>query len=161
MNKSLFSNLNSRKLFLRYAAPCAEDTENIKEEIRKGKTSLDLGEMFPTAINALKIMAKEKDSEEIDEDQVREYFWFKHAEVLQQNTKDKEKIQKCLVLPGKLLDSNRASLINGEVREVNTDLLNEPIEKDRVTVHYSYVAEKIQQEDEQEIKQYLSSQGLI
>jgi len=53
------------------------------------------------AINMLKILSKEKNENKINKEIIREYFWFKHAEILKENNPNKE-IDKCLVLPGKI-----------------------------------------------------------
>lgn len=148
----------AKELFLKYALPCSSNPEEIKRQIKKGKFSVEIEKDFPTATGALKVM---EDGKRIDEDTVREYFWFKHAEVLEESTADEEKIFKCLVMPGKLLNEEEVKLVNGEKRKVDASLIDEPKKGSLVVVHYNYVAEKIQEEDKQKIKKELVKRNFI
>ncbi|MFW5902953.1 MAG: hypothetical protein ACOCTT_03630 [archaeon] len=158
-----FKDRKAKKTFLRYALPCSDEKDRGKiiKCINKGlDIDMDLSESFPMALNVLKISSNEKGKKWIDEETVRRYFWFKHAEVLKENNPEK-KIDKCLVLPGKVQEKIEGdeeisvSLINGEKRTVKTHLIKNVGENSLITVHWNYGCEKITEGDKKEIKDFL------
>ncbi len=165
-----FKDRKSKVLFLKYALPCSENEEELLKTIEKDREPEEnLEDSFSMAVNMLRITANEKNKEKIDEETIREYFWFKHAEILKENNpeKKKEEISECLVLPGKIIDEKKGKnrtkvkLINSERREVNSKLLDKGNEGSWVVIHRDYASEGINEEDKEEIRKFLEGLDLI
>jgi len=162
MNEKInFKDKEAKKIFMRYALPCS-DEERRKEIIRyineDEEADIDTSESFPTATNMLKIMAHEKGEKEVDKEIIREYFWFRHGEMLKENNPDKD-VKKCLVMPGKIKSKEGkegiVELVNGEEKKVDLSTLEETGKGSWVVIHRDYASEKINEEDKDDIKEFL------
>ena len=162
-----FKNEETKKVFLKYALPCSEDRDKSKiiRYIKKDlDIDLDIQKSFPMAINMLKILSKEKNENKINKEIIREYFWFKHAEMLKENNPNKE-IDKCLVLPGKIKKKHgkrkTVELVNGEERTINTEILENTEKGSWITVHWDYGCENIEEKDKNNINDFLLKSKII
>jgi len=159
-----FKDKGAKKNFLKYALPCSDEKNRskivryINEDIELG---IDLSESFPTAVNMLRIMAHKKGEKEIDKEIIREYFWFKHGEVLKENNPDKD-ITKCLVMPGKIKNKEgMVKLINGEEKKVDLSTLGETIKDSWIVVHRDHASERINEKNKEKIKECLIDLGAL
>src|SRR3989304_6948631 len=86
--------ISDRVLFFKYALPCAQTLikrDTLRQEDYKimlrlvvdGKApAKDSENVFKVAIANLKFLAMKKKKSEIDDETIREYFWFKHDEAV-------------------------------------------------------------------------------
>jgi hydrogenase maturation factor len=152
----MFKNEETKRLFLRYAIPCGsvlvkrgkitqEKLDELKNSLLEGKKINDnLEEIFTFAMKMLDLTLKEMDKEKIDEEVIHKYFWEKHASAVSERSKTHKDIpvQKCFVLPGKVISKGLVDTPLGK-RELDFSFLNNPKIGDYITLHYDYACEMI------------------
>ncbi len=157
-----FKDKESSLLFLKYAAPCASNPEEVSKAVNEGKVpEIDVEESFPTAANMLRVTSKQMDREEIDEEVIRNYFWRKHAEFLKENKVENSKLLECIVMPGKVTGEKKIKLLNGEIREVETSTALNTQKGSLVTMHRNHVCETISKEHYRALKDTLENLELV
>jgi hypothetical protein len=152
--------INNKKLFLKYAIPCAETLvkrgqinqerlNELIEKIVKNKKIFDEDvDMFKVAKAHSTILAKELGKDEIDEEVIEKYFLEKHDEVVDERFEQMNDFDpdKCRIKNGKVL-----SIGNGEALVETTknkssyriDFVPDIKRGDFVIVHRDFIVRKI------------------
>ncbi len=158
----MFKNLpvKDKELFLRYAIPCGEvlvKRGELREELLKklndsvkggGGIEIPIENVFKVATRMCTILAKQMGRKEIDSEVIRRYFLIEHEKAIKwrKEIRPDLKISECLVYPGRILriDPDRI-LVKTKLGEgfFRKDFAEDLKKKDRVSVHYDYVSEKI------------------
>ncbi len=169
--------LMAKDLFLKYALPCLhnkvekgemteEEMEEAIERFRKGDiTDEEINEWFNVAMpnvvtGAINQNKEKKGVAEVDENVVRQYFWYDHDRVVKSRLHEGD-YELCLVLPAKVdkVKGKKAEVEHpfGE-RTVDTRLVEGVEEGDYMTIHYYFGCEKIGKEEAKKLwkKKFLS-----
>jgi len=163
--------IKDRELFLRYAIPCGsvlvdrgtvsqKTLDQLKEKLLSGKPiKQDLGKVFKVGVRMLTITAKRMGRKEVDKEVIRKYFWFEHMDCINERVKTYPDVvpEKCLVLPAKVLEKGLVKTPIDE-RKVRTDFVPDVKPGDWVTVHYSYIVEKITEKQAEQLKQFIEKE---
>lgn len=154
-----------KRLFLRYAIPCTSTLVKrgtIKQELvselldfslKKKEIQADIRETFPVAYLACRKIAMGKGKKEIGPDEIREYFWKLHDDVIERRFEEKRDFdtEACRIWPGKvlrLLEGNRAEALTQRGERAFKNLFEPHIKKDDyVVTHYDFIVEKVSGED--------------
>ncbi len=152
--------IKDRELFLRYAIPCGEvlvKRGELREELLKGlndsvknreEIETPIENVFKVAARMCTILAKQMGKMEIDSEVIRKYFLIEHEKAIKwrKEIKPDLKIKECLVYPGRILRIGQDRvLVRTPLGEklFRGDFAGGLKPKDRVSVHYDYVSEKI------------------
>ena len=110
----------------------------------------------------LTITAKGMGKKEIDRDVIRRYFWFGHPACIRERVKEYSDIEPhmCTVLPGKVLEEGAVETPLGE-RKVRNDFVPDVRPGDWVTVHYSYIVERISERQAEQIKEFIEKEAKL
>ncbi len=160
--------IKDRELFLRYAIPCGsvlvkrgsvsqEKLEQLEQGLLSGRPiEEDLGRIFGVGVRMLTILARRMGKKEIDREVIRKYFWFEHPDCINERVKTYPDVvpEKCMVLPGKVLEEGLVQTPLGK-RKVRTDFVPDAKPGDWMTVHYSYIVEKITEKQAGELKEFI------
>ncbi|UCC91411.1 MAG: hypothetical protein JSV39_03815 [Candidatus Aenigmatarchaeota archaeon] len=158
----MFKNLpiKDKELFLRYAIPCGEvlvKRGGLREELlkklndsvkKKEEIETPIENVFKIATRMCTILAKQMGKREIDSEVIRRYFLIEHEKAIKwrKEIRPDLKVSECLVYPGRILrvDPDRI-LVKTKQGEgfFRKDFAEGLKKKDRVSVHYDYIAEKI------------------
>lgn len=152
--------IKDKELFLRYAIPCGEvlvSRGELREELlkklndsvkRKGGIEIPIENVFKIATRMCTILAKQMNKKEIDAEVIRRYFLIEHEKAIKwrKQVRPELKVKDCLVYPGRVLriDPDKI-LVKTPLGEklFRNDFAEGLRKKDRVSVHYDYVSEKI------------------
>jgi len=160
-----FESEMARRLFLKYAVPCGKiyvkrslmdkkyfnnliDVVANKKKIPEGAEST-----FKLALEMCSKAAKNLGKNRIDEETVRQYFWFDHDAIAKKRHELMRdfKLEECIIYPGEVKSVNRRALVSTPVRTnfYRTDFVPDLIKDYNVTVHYDFVVEVIPKEKSQ------------
>ena len=149
--------------FLKYAYPCS----HILCAVRKEITKKEFNEMENAAINNIKLereflekvywraferinkLTKEMGKEKWDIEVIKEYFLIRHNDILDNSDYPESFKEMCKVFTGEVIrKTNDGEIIvkykNNE-RKVKTNYLPEIKIGDKVTIHWQYAIEKIEE----------------
>ncbi|UCC91204.1 MAG: hypothetical protein JSV39_02705 [Candidatus Aenigmatarchaeota archaeon] len=152
--------IKDKELFLRYAIPCGEVLVNsgeLREDLLKQLNDsvkdkqdieIPIENVFKVATRMCTILAKKMGKNEIDSEVIRRYFLIEHENAIKwrKQIRPDLKVKDCLVYPGRILRIDhdkvlvRTPLGDKFFRGDFTEGLKM---KDRVSVHYDYIAERI------------------
>lgn len=152
--------IKDKELFLRYAIPCGEvlvRRGELKEELlrklndsvkNKQEIETPIEDVFKVAARMCTILAKQMGKSGIDAEVIRRYFLIEHEKAIKwrKQVRPDLKISECLVYPGRVLriDPDKI-LVKTPLGEklFRNDFAEGLRKRDRVSVHYDYVSEKI------------------
>jgi hypothetical protein len=152
--------ISDRELFLRYAVPCGEvlvRRGEVREELlrnlndsvkNKGNIDYPIEDVFKVASRMCTIVAKRMGKNEIDAEVIRRYFMVEHENAIlwRKQIRPELKLEECLVYPGRVLKMGTENMLVktplGE-KLYRNDFARDLKPKDWVSVHYDYVAERI------------------
>lgn len=159
---------NSRLLFMKYALPCMgvlvkrgkitqETVDRLFDSIKNGKGVPESAEKITeVAFAACSIIAIDNKKEHIDKDVIREYFLFRHDEMVDKRYDimgDFDQ-QACRTRPGRVLSvSNGEAIVENSLGKKNyrTDFLPGARSGDLVVTHWNFIVEKIGHETAQKM----------
>jgi len=160
-----FESEMARRLFLKYATPCGKiyvkrrlmdkkyfnnliDAVANEKEIPQGTEST-----FKLALETCSKAAKTLGKNRIDEEAIRQSFWFDHDAIAKKRHELMRdfKLEECIVYPGEVNSINRRALINTPVttKFYRIDFVPDLGIGYNVTVHYDFVVEVIPKKDAQ------------
>jgi len=152
--------IKDRELFLRYAIPCGEflvrrgELRNevlnrLNDSVKNGQeTDIPIEETFKVASRMCTILARQMGKSEIDAEVIRRYFMVEHEKAVmwRKQVRPELKLEECLVYPGRVLKiGNDGILVRTPLGErmFRDDFAHGIKANDVVSVHYDYIAEKI------------------
>ncbi len=154
-----------KKLFLRYAMPCASTLVrrgSISKPVADGlldyvlgkkKINADIGEIFQVAYEACSKIAQDTRKREIGPVEIREYFWRQHDDVIERRFEEKKDFDKeaCRIWTGKVLrplEGSRAEVLTQRGKMAfRADFEPNLRSGDYVLVHYDFISEKVSRDD--------------
>ncbi|MBI2675271.1 MAG: hypothetical protein HYX24_02340 [Candidatus Aenigmarchaeota archaeon] len=154
-----------KRLFLRYAIPCTSTLVKrgtVKKELvnelldyalRKREMQTDIRETFPVAYLACRKIAQNRGKGEIGPEEIREYFWNLHDDVIERRFEEKRDFDKddCRIWAGKvlrLLEDNRAEVLTQRRERIFRNAFEPHLKKDDyVVTHYDFITEKVSREN--------------
>ena len=156
---NFFMDEKTLRTLLQYAFPCArlkvergemtEDEYRMIESYLKKESPLTkpVEEVFPVATAMIRAPTR-KSVDEITVEDVRNYFWHRHDEVIARRLREGEKFdaKKCEVRAGKVVavKGNKAHVqFHDGTREEFDNSIARALKGDHVTVHFNHVCEKI------------------
>ena len=159
-NKMQFSTPQDKLLFMKYALPCAStlvrrgvvaqaQVDGWIKEVSQGKAPTEPAELvFKVAYAMCTTLAKAADKKSIDAETIREYFLFKHAEVVDERFKLMKDFNPtdCKTRTGKVIDVGADSaLVRTAIGERwYRAVFVGGVEKNRnVVVHFDFIVELI------------------
>jgi hypothetical protein len=155
--------IKNKELFLRYAIPCGEvlvKRGELKEELLrqlndsvKNRQEIDvpIERVFKVATRMCSILAKQMGRKEIDEEVIRRYFLLEHEKAIRwrRQIKPDIRLEDCMVHPGRILSIGPDKVLvktkTGE-KLFRNDFAEGLKNRDWVSVHYDYIAEKIKKD---------------
>ena len=152
--------VSDRKLFLKYAIPCAETLKKrgsiTGEEIDKLITILRNNEeipegsekVFKVALAMCSYIAMREGKREIDEEVIRRYFLYEHDKAIDQRFQEMGDFdpEACRTYPGKVAEVKEKTIFVRTpkgVKEYRNDFIRRVKKGDLVVVHRDFVVEKI------------------
>lgn len=153
---------NNKLLFLRYAVPCAttlvqrkslssESYNSLLSDVAAGKLPENEPEkLFKIAYAVCKAISLEK-GKEIDQEIIREYFWFKHDAVIDERYLEMRDFdpEHCRTFPGKvesLLGERAIVKTKRGKEEALTSFLPKIKPGSFVVIHRGFIVEEINKE---------------
>lgn len=148
----------NKRLFLRYALPCAEElikrkevTKEYIEEIKyclknNKKVKEKYLKTFKIAYSYCKEIGKKIKRKAMDEEVIRRYFWFEHDKIVDIMGSKLE----CKILPGKIekINGKKAIVITPIGKKLcSLEFAKGVKENSFVTLHYNYVVERISEKN--------------
>ncbi len=157
--------ISDKNLFLRYAIPCTstllrrgsieQRTVDVLLDfvLEKKRIKIEIDRIFPVAYDACRKIAMGKGKGEIGPDEIREYFWRQHDDVIERRFVEKGDFDKeaCRIWAGKVLrplEGNKAEVLTQRGKKFfRSDFEPKMQSGDYVLVHYDFITEKVSRDD--------------
>jgi hydrogenase maturation factor len=162
-------NEKSRLLFMKYAIPCAntlvkrgtisqEYVDMLMDAVKNGRQlPKDAEKVFKVAFSACTLIAMDNNTEAIDEDVIRDYFLFKHDDVIDRRYEEMGDFDPdaCRTRSGVVesVEDGIAVVANSAGRRSYlTDFVPDLKKGDIVVTHWNFIIEKIDKEITEKMK---------
>lgn len=148
-----------RILFMKYALPCAgtlikrgvvdrNSIESLIDAVKKGK-EIPIGaeNIFKVAMSACSLIAIDKKKDFIDEEIIRDYFVFRHDDVVDRRFEEMKDFdpEACRVRIGKVVSVHDGFAVvknDSMIKKFRTDFLPDVKVGDSVITHWDFIVER-------------------